>query len=155
MKQYLFRNVSGDELRQIDSTIDGVLKRSPALIDQFSGVGYDLDDVRQEARFIGWRWIARRDLTTDPATRFRMLRNRVEWSLRDLLRVLTGARRKPETRELMQAIRNAASLDDGNEKRISNAFRLCDALGASTPERDDLDQLGAIIRDAIDDARTI
>lgn len=66
MKRPLFRIISDDEYNQIESTVNSILGQNPALVAFFSGAGYDLDDVRQEARFIGWKWIARRDLTTDP-----------------------------------------------------------------------------------------
>ena len=147
MKKYLFRQLSSDELTRLLTTVNVIMKDS-SLVDSFKPYGLDRDDVRQEAYFSGWKWLARLDRATPLEDRYRMLRGRVIWDLRDLLRVLSGARRTPETRDVMQAITGAAPLDDFKRGTI----RFCEMFGETTRP---LEDFKTFLCDVIDEARTL
>ena len=142
-----YRTITSDELTRIELTIAGILK-DKRLVDSFRPYGLDRDDVKQEARFSGWKWLARLDKATPLEDRYRMLRGRVLWDLRDLLRVLSGARRSPETRDVLQAITNAAPLDDVKTGKA----RFCEIFGEQARP---LEDFKTFICDIIDEARTL
>ena len=110
----------------------------------------DRDDVAQEARISGWRHIARDDVSTPLSDRFRMLRGRIIWALKDLLRVKTGERRSDDVKETFKAIELAKPI--AADVAAESIVRLSD----DKPNKNDLkNALYDVICDAIDEARKL
>ena len=144
-----YRELTPDEYKRIERTVADVLKKT-RFVELFRVCKMDRDDVAQEARISGWRHIARDDVSTPLSDRFRMLRGRIIWDLKDLLRVKTGERRSDDVKETFKAIELAKPI--AADVAAESTVRLSD----DKPNKNDLkNALYDVICDAIDEARKL
>lgn len=146
-----YRELTPEEYERIERTVADVLRKT-RLVELFRACKMDRDDVAQEARISGWRWIARDDVSTPVGDRFRMLRGRIIWDLKDLLRVKTGERRGADAKETLKAIESARPI----AVDVASDSRSVSRLSDDKPNKNDLkNALRDFICDAIDEARKL